>query len=260
MLDELKDIAKRAGKLLKMRFLEVSLGSAVDVSEKAKSDFVTSVDVEVEGFVRELVADRLGIPVVGEETGSEGGDLDAYILVDPIDGTRNFMRGNPHFAVNIAYLEKGDVVCGVTYDPMKNEMFFAQKARGAFLNGERVKVSSTELMDRAIVAIGLPYRGKAHVDFLVSLYRRLFLEGSATRHTGSAALDLAYVACGRYDAFVEIYLSPWDVASGVLMVKEAGGKVAPLIRKNPLDGWLIASSPSVFERVKALVRDCGIDL
>ncbi len=256
MLDELKDIAKRAGKLLKIRFLEVALGNVVDVSEKAKSDFVTNVDVEVESFIRRLIEERVNVPVIGEEMSSKKEDLKSCILVDPIDGTRNFMRGNPHFAVNIAYLENGEVLCGVTYDPMKNEMFFAERGRGAFLNGEKIRVSTTGVMDRAIVAIGLPYRGKNYVDFLVSLYKRLFLEGSATRHTGSAALDLAYVASGRYDAFVEIYLSPWDVAPGILMVEEAGGIISPLIKDDPLEGWLIAASADIFDKVKEMVKIC----
>ncbi len=255
MLKELKDIARRAGRLLKIRFFELLHGKNIDVSEKAKSDYVTAVDVEVEGYIRDLIESRLSIPVVGEEIETKT-DVDFFILVDPIDGTRNFMHGNPHFAINLAYVEKGKVVHGVTYDPIKNEMFFSEKDKGAFMNGERIHVSSTRNIGKAIVAIGLPYKGKEYIDAFSELYKRLFLNGIATRHTGSAALDLAYVACGRFDAFVELHLSAWDVASGILLIEEAGGIVEPLLRSCPLEGWIFASSKSVYKPLKGIVLSC----
>ena len=255
MLEELKDIVRKAGRLLKIRFLELLHGKSIDVSEKAKSDYVTAVDVEIEGYIRDLIESRLSIPVVGEEIETET-DMNFFILVDPIDGTRNFMHGNPHFAINLAYVEEGKVVYGVTYDPIKNEMFFSEKNKGAFMNGERIHVSSTKDVEKAIVAIGLPYKGKEYIDSFSELYKRLFLNGIATRHTGSAALDLAYVACGRFDAFVELYLSAWDVASGILLIEEARGIVEPLFKGCPLEGWIFAASKSVYEPLKGIVLSC----
>ncbi len=252
MLNLIKDVAVRAGRILHIRFLELLNGGSLEVREKAKSDFVTRVDVEVEAFIKDALSDT-GIPVVGEES-FEGRLPDTCLLVDPVDGTRNFMRGNPHFAVNIAFVNRGEVLCGVTYDPVKGELFEAQRGRGTFLNGERVRVSENAELSRALIAIGLPYRGRELVDVQVSLYRSIFLAAAASRHTGSAALDLAYVACGRYDAAVYFYLSPWDVAPGILMVEEAGGVVEGLLGKRPVDGWLLASNSVIKEKIKTLLE------
>ena len=260
MLDELKHIAKFAGKLLKIRFFEIQINRIkLEIEEKAKADFVTAVDVEIEEYIREKLRQKFPeIHVIGEE-GKNKEKTEAYFLVDPIDGTRNFMRSNPHFAVNITYVENDEPVVGVTYDPMKNEMFSAQKGIGAFLNGEKIKVSNTNELSKSIVAIGLPYRGREFIDKQAEIYRSLFLEACATRHTGSAALDLAYVACGRYDGFFEIYLSPWDVASGILMVKEAGGIVEPVFKENPLEGWLIATNGVIHHKLRNIIHQIITD-
>ncbi len=166
------------------------------------------------------------------------------------------MRGNPHFAINIAYFKKGKVLCGVTYDPVKKEMFFAEKGKGAFLNGERIKVSQNRELSKGIVGIGLPYRGKELIEEQTRIYKTLFLNGCATRHTGSAALDLAYVACGRYDGIIYFYLSPWDVASGILFVEEAGGKVEGVMGKRPIEGWLFATNGVIHETLKDILNPC----
>ncbi len=254
MLSLLKDTAKRAGRILKIRFLEMLSGKASEVMEKAKSDFVTPTDVEVENYIKELLSPS-GMPVVGEESFS-GKLPPSCILIDPIDGTRNFMRGNPHFAVNIAYVEDKRVICGVTYDPIKGEMFFAQKGKGAFLNGERLKVSSNREPSKAAVAIGLPYRGKELIELQTCIYKSLFLAGCASRHTGSAALDLAYVAAGRYDAIIYFHLSPWDVAPGILLVEEAGGRVEGLMGRKALEGWLLADNNKLHGFLKGLLGEC----
>jgi len=260
MLEELKHIAKLAGKLLKIRFTEAQINRVeLKVEEKAKADFVTAVDVEIESYIKdELLKKFPEICVVGEE-GREKRRTKDYFLVDPIDGTRNFMRLNPHFAINIAYVEDGQPVIGITYDPMKNEMFYAKRGMGAFLNGERIKVSTTKDISKAIVAIGLPYRGREFIDKQAKIYKYLFLQACATRHTGSAALDLAYVACGRYDGFFEIHLSPWDVAPGILMVEEARGMVEPIFKEDPLEGWLIATNGLIHHKLKETINQAITD-
>ncbi|BAT71229.1 myo-inositol-1(or 4)-monophosphatase [Thermosulfidibacter takaii ABI70S6] len=252
MLELLKDTAKKAGRLLKIRFLELLNGMETEVREKGKSDFVTRVDVEVENYIKELLANT-NISVVGEES-FKGEIPGTCIFIDPIDGTRNFMRKNPHFAINLAYQEKGKLLAGVTYDPMKNEMFSAAFSKGAFLNGERIYASTNKDIGKAIIAIGLPYRGRELIDIQTNLYRNIFLNGAATRHTGSAALDLAYISCGRYDAAIYFYLSPWDVAPGILLVEEAGGEVEGTMGREPIQGWIIASNKVIHPEVKDILE------
>ncbi len=252
MLKELENVAIKAGRLLKIRFLELLNGSEAETKEKAKSDFVTETDVEVEEYIKQLLA-PLGIPVIGEESFT-GKMPETCFLVDPIDGTRNFMRKNPHFAINIALYEKGRITAGITYDPVKEELFSAKRGEGAYLNGEKIKVSSNTHIGKALIGIGLPYRGKELIEIQTNLYKWIFLNGAASRHTGSAALDLAYVACGRYDAVIYFYLSPWDVAPGLLIVKEAGGIVEGLMGKEPIEGWLIASNGAIHTTVKEILN------
>ena len=253
MLRFLRDAAVKAGRLLEIRYLELLRGGGLEVREKGKSDFVTKVDEEVESYLKDLLSDA-GFPVVGEESFS-GSLPDRCIIVDPIDGTRNFLRGNPHFAVNIALVSDGNVICGVTYDPVKKELFEAENGRGAWLNGERIRVSDNQDISRALVAIGLPYRGRDLIDLQVKLYRNIFMATAASRHTGSAALDLAYVACGRYDAIVYFYLSPWDVAPGILLVEEAGGVVEGILGRRPLDGWLVAASSAILNKLREILPE-----
>ena len=252
MRDVLVDISLRAGKLLRERFFEISNGRDLKIEEKAKNDFVTEIDVEIEEFIKGELA-KYNIPIVGEET-SNITTYDTYIIVDPIDGTRNFMRKNPHFAVNIALICNKEPTIAITYDPLKEEFFFAEKGKGAFLNGEKILSSQNDDISKGIVALGLPYRGIEILERMMEVYRRLYKTGCAIRHTGSAALDLAYVACGRYDAMVEFFLSPWDVIPGILLVKEAGGKIDSIMDKKPEDGWIIAGG-KLFEKVYNIVND-----
>ena len=255
MLNLITNAAIKAGRLLEIRFLEILNGKATKVKEKGKSDFVTKADIEVEEYLKELLSEA-NVPVIGEES-YQGFLPDTCLVVDPIDGTRNFMRGNPHFALNVAYWEEGRIKIGVTYDPIKKELFWAEEGEGCYFNGEKVRVSSNGDISKALIAIGLPYRGRELVDVQTSLYRNIFLRAAATRHTGSAALDLAYVACGRYDGIVYFYLSPWDVMPGILMVKEAGGKVEGLMGRKPHEGWLVASNGALHDTIKELIPPEG---
>lgn len=252
MKDILTDVTLRAGKLLRERFFEISNGRDLKIDEKAKSDFVTEIDIEIEEFVKEELA-KYNIPIVGEET-SNSISYDTYIIVDPIDGTRNFMRKNPHFALNLALIYNNEPIIAITYDPLKEEFFLAEKGKGAFLNGQKILSSQNDDISKGIVALGLPYRGIEFLENMIEIYRRLYKTGCAIRHTGSAALDLAYVACGRYDAMVEFFLSPWDVIPGILLVKESGGMVTSIMDRKPEDGWIIAGG-KLFEKVYNIVNN-----
>ncbi len=255
MLEAALMVARGAGNLLRDRFLEMTQGQALEVEEKGPSDFVTRVDREVEDWIlEELARISPGVPVLseehfhGEEVPSTGW------IVDPLDGTRSFIHGIPHFAVTLAFMEGREITLGVTYAPMEEEFFHAARGKGTWFNGSRVSVSSVSEPSRAVVAMGLPYRGREHLDRLLAFYRKAYLKGMALRHTGSAALDLCYVACGRYDGLFYMDLSPWDVAAGGLMVQEGGGAVEGLDGKPWLSGWLIASNRALAPLMEELSR------
>ncbi len=255
MLEAALMVARGAGDILQRRFLEMTGGKALEVEEKGPSDFVTRVDREVEDWIlEELARISPGVPVLSEEH-FHGEDMPSTgWIVDPLDGTRSFIHAIPHFAVTLAFMEEGDVVLGATYAPMAGEFFHAARGRGTWFNGSRVSVSSVSQPSRAVVAMGLPYRGREHLEKLLAFYRGAYLRGMALRHTGSAALDLCYVACGRYDALFYMDLSPWDVAAGGLMVREAGGVVEGLGNRSWLSGWIMASNKTLAPLVEELGR------
>ncbi len=240
-------VARGAGDLLRQRFLEMVQGKTLEVEEKGPSDFVTRVDREVEDWIlQELSRLTPGVPVLSEEH-FHGEDVPSTgWIVDPLDGTRSFIHSIPHFAVTLAFMEEGRISLGVTYAPVEEEFFHAARGKGVWFNGSRVSVSSVYHPSRAVVAMGLPYRGREHLERLLAFYRAAYLRGMALRHTGSAALDLCYVACGRYDGLFYMDLSPWDVAAGGLMVLEGGGQVMGLGNKPWLSGWLVASNGALF--------------
>ncbi len=249
-------VARGAGELLKERFLDLLNGKALLVEEKGPSDFVTQVDREVEDWIlRELEAITPGMPVLSEEH-FHGQGISPYCwVVDPLDGTRSFIHGIPHFAVTLAFIEEGKPVLGVTYAPMEDETFHSEVGRGTWFNGLRIAVSPVEKPSRAVIAMGLPFRGKEHLTALLAFYQTMYMKGAALRHTGSAALDLCYVACGRYDGFFCLDLSPWDVAAGGLMVQEAGGIVKGLAGKPWLEGWILASNARVHPLLAAVAQE-----
>ena len=253
MLEAALMVAQGAGDLLRRRFLEMTRGDGLEVEEKGPSDFVTRVDREVEDWILgELARISPGVPVLSEEH-FHGEDVPSTgWIVDPLDGTRSFIHSIPHFAVTLAFMEEGQISLGVTYAPVEEEFFHASRGKGVWFNGTRVSVSSVSHPSRAVVAMGLPYRGREHLDRLLAFYRAAYLKGMALRHTGSAALDLCYVACGRYDGLFYMDLSPWDVAAGGLMVLEGGGQVMGLGDKSWLSGWLVASNGALFPLLREI--------
>ncbi|HVF36148.1 MAG TPA: inositol monophosphatase family protein [Candidatus Saccharimonadia bacterium] len=196
------------------------------VVEKDRHDFASEVDrmAEVE-IVREL---RRAFPdhaILAEESGASGRSRFTWI-VDPLDGTHNYLRGFPHFSVSIALAENGETQHGVVFDPIRDELYTASKGGGAFLNDKRMRVSGRISLAGALLATGFPFRQRQHIDAHLAMTRSLLAGAQAEdiRRTGSAALDLAYVAAGRLDGYWEIGLKPWDMAAGALLVREAGGR------------------------------------
>ena len=217
--------ALRAGKNLKRDLGEVE---NLQVSLKGPRNFVTAADRRAEEIVREeLLKARPDYGFLGEEGGArEGRDTSQRWIVDPLDGTTNFLHGIPHFAVSIALERNGVVVAGLTYNPALNELFVAERGKGAFLNDKRIRVAARRRLADAVVGCGLPHYGRGDLDLARAEIFAAQQNFAGLRRFGAATLDLAWIAAGRLDAYWERDLSPWDVAAGTLLVREAGGFVS----------------------------------
>lgn len=217
--------ARKGARTLRRDFGEVE---QLQISRKGPADFVTVADERAEQAVREaLEKGRPGYGFLLEEGGEiPGTDASHRFIIDPLDGTTNFLHGIPHFAVSIALEREGELVAGVVYNPISDEMFWAEKGKGAFLNDRRLRVAARTKLDDAVLATGIPYRGRpGHAQLLTEMHA-LMSRVAGIRRFGAAALDLAYVAAGRFDGFWERGLAPWDIAAGMVLVREAGGFVS----------------------------------
>lgn len=223
----------------------------LQVTQKGPADFVTNADIRTEKIlIDELSNARPGYGFVTEETGVIVGSDSAHRwVIDPIDGTTNFMHGVPHFAISIALEREGEAVAGVVYDPVKEETFIAEKGGGAFLNGRRLRVSGRTKLHEVLLATGIPFRGHGDHGEFKSQLTRAMEETSGVRRFGAASLDLAYVAAGRYDGYWESGVSHWDIAAGLLLVQESGGMVSDVKGgKNPVaSGTVLASGPQLHQ-------------
>ncbi len=200
--------------------------SGKDIETKQASDFVTRIDKEAEQLILDTIRQRFPAHhFLAEESIKDDDTAEYRWIIDPLDGTTNFIHQYPVFSVSIALEYKGEIILGLVYDPTRNEMFTAEKATGAFLNGQPLRISRITDLSNSLIATGFPFRKKELIETYLKLFRNVFERVSDIRRAGSAALDLAYVAAGRCDAFFEIGLSPWDVAAGSILVKEAGGIV-----------------------------------
>ena len=257
-LNVMMKAARKAGRTLVKDFGEVE---NLQVSMKGAGDFVTRADIAAERIIRdELMGARPSYGWLAEEGGGEGGkDPTRRWIVDPLDGTTNFLHGLPHFAVSIALEHKGEVISGVIYDPVKDELFFAEKGTGAWMNDKRLRVSGRHKMIEAIFATGLPYAGRADLPETLHDLARLLPACAGVRRWGAAALDLAYVAAGRYDGFWERGLKPWDLAAGVVIAREAGALVQPLDPQGDIlgDGEILAANEAIFDKFARVIRDRG---
>ncbi len=219
---------------------------SIAVIEKHHLDFVSEVDRQAETeIVRELRRAYPDHAILGEETGASGKAGARYTwAVDPLDGTHNYLRGIPHFAVSIAQLDRGEPIHAVILDPLRNEIYAASKGDGAFLNDRRMRVARRESLDGAMLATGFPYRERRHLDAQLGMTRELLKRAEDIRRTGSAALDLAWTAAGRLDGYYETGLKLWDMAAGCLLVREAGGRYCDFSGRDglPESGNIIAAN------------------
>lgn len=254
-LNVMMKTARKAGRGLLKDFGEVE---NLQVSTKGPGDFVSRADKAAEALIREeLMLARPTYGFMGEE-GKEhfGDDPTRRWIVDPLDGTTNFLHGLPHWAVSIALEHKGQIVAGVIYDPVKDEMFYAEKGGGAWLNESRLRVSSRHRMIESVFATGLPFGGRSDLPETLQDLARIMPTCAGVRRFGAAALDLAYVAAGRYDGFWERALHSWDIAAGIVIVREAGGIVEPLEAGGDImeDGALICANEPIFETFAKVIR------
>ena len=254
-LNVMMKTARKAGRALLKDFGEVE---QLQVSTKGPSDFVTRADRAAEQMIREdLLHARPSYGFLGEEGREiEGEDPTRRWIVDPLDGTTNFLHGLPHWAVSIALEHKGQIVAGVIYDPVKDEMFYAEKGGGAWLNESRLRVSGRHKLIESIFATGLPFAGRADLPETLQDLARLLPACAGVRRFGAAALDLAYVAAGRYDGFWERGLKSWDMAAGLVIVREAGGIVEPLQAEADIigSGQVICANEAIFETFAKVIR------
>jgi myo-inositol-1(or 4)-monophosphatase len=237
--------AQRAGKIIRENLGHISKD---DIGLKKESDFVTRVDTESERIIINTIKERFpGHSFLAEESAQET-ETDSYRwIIDPLDGTTNYIHQYPVFAVSIALEYKRERIAGVIYDPLRNDLFTAVKGKGAFLNGNRIAVSPVRDLKYSLISTGFPFRQKERIDLYLRLFKNIFNRVSDMRRAGSAALDLAYLACGRCEGFFEIGLSPWDVAAGALMITEAGGVVTDFNGGNNFlsTGNIIAGTPVI---------------
>ena len=267
MLNVAVRAARQAGRLINRASLDVE---SMLVTRKERNDFVTEVDkASEEAIIETLLAAYPSHAILAEESGHRPGtggsksvraealkEADHIWIIDPLDGTTNFIHGVPHYCISIALMEHGVITHGLIYDPVRNELFTASRGRGAFLNDRRIRVSKRTRLEESLIGTGFPFRMISQIDGYLRMLRPVMEKAAGIRRAGAAALDMAYTAAGRFDAFFEIGLKPWDVAAGSLLVTEAGGLVGDFSgNANYLEGeQVLAGAPKVFSAMIPLLN------
>jgi myo-inositol-1(or 4)-monophosphatase len=255
MLNTAIKAARRAGAII-LRSLEKRDNLKIDI--KGKNDFVSEVDRQAEATIIDTL--RRAYPdhaILAEESGAQTGQQSEYQwIIDPLDGTTNFLHGNPQFSVSIGLTHKNLLHQAVVYDPLRNELYTASRGGGTLLNDRRVRVSTLTGLDGALIGTGFPYTIHEHIDSYLETLKAILYQTAGVRRPGSAALDLAYVACGRLDGFWEIGLKPWDMAAGALLILEAGGFVSDFGGGEQYfaTGNIVAGTPRVHKAILETIQ------
>ncbi len=253
MLNIAVKAVRRAGTVI-LRYADQLERLAIE--SKGRSDFVTEVDREAEAEIIRTI--RKAYPdhaFLAEESGRHPGN-DYVWVIDPLDGTTNYVHGYPQFGVSVALMHRDKLDQAVVFDPLRNELFTASRGVGAQLNDRRMRVSRVTKLELALLGTGFPFRAHEHLEVWIDTFRVLLTHTSGIRRAGSAALDLAHVACGRLDGFWEIGLGPWDMAAGALLVEEAGGLIGDFAggQRFLQTGNVIAGNPEVYSRITELIQ------
>ena len=267
MLNVAVRAARQAGRLINRASIDVE---ALRVTRKERNDFVTEVDKAAEDAIIEiLLAAYPTHAIIAEESGVHPArgtvriprsqmlrEAEHLWIIDPLDGTTNFVHGVPHYCISIALMERGVITQGLVYDPIRNELFTASRGRGAFLNDRRIRVSKRTRIDESLIGTGFPFRMVSELDAYFAILRPVMERAAGVRRAGAAALDMAYTAAGRFDAFFEMGLKPWDVAAGSLLVTEAGGLVGDFAGNASYfeSEQIVAGAPKVFSAMIPLLE------
>ncbi len=255
LLNVMIKAAQKAGRTLKRDFGEVE---HLQVSLKGPGNFVTAADRRAEEILcAELAAARPGYGFVGEEGGKRAGTDETHTwIVDPLDGTSNFLHGIPHFAISIGLEREGMIVAGLVYNPISDELFTAERGKGAFLNNQRLRVAARKRLGDAVVACGLPHLGRGDLELANRELAAVQPKVAGLRRFGAASLDLAWLAAGRFDAYWERQLSPWDIAGGLILVREAGGYVTDFEQGDTpwISGDVVAGNEAMHRDLLGLLK------
>lgn len=253
MLNTAVKAARRAATIINRASNDLD---SLNVRVKQDNDFVSEVDHAAEQAIIETLLTAYPQHAILAEESGQTGDSEFQWIIDPLDGTTNFLHGFPQYAISIALMVRGQLDQAVVYDPTRNELFTASKGSGAFLNDRRIRVSRRTKLAESLVGTGFPYRDFTHLDAYTGMFRDLVQKTSGLRRPGSASIDLAWVAAGRTDGFFEIGLNPWDIAAGCLLVKEAGGLVSDFTGEDGYlkSGHVVAGNPKVFAQLLQAIQ------
>ena len=254
MLNTAVKAARKAGSIITRASFDID---KLTIRRKRQNDFVSEVDHAAEEAIISVL--REAYPshgILAEESGEKDIKADHVWIIDPLDGTTNFLHGFPQYCISIGMRHKGALAHGVVFDPNRNELFTASKGVGAYLNDRRIRVSKTDRLEDALMATGFPFREVGDLDNYLRMFKQVTMATSGIRRPGAAALDLAWVACGRVDGFWEVGLSPWDMAAGALLVREAGGLVGDLDGEDKFmeSGRVVATNAKLFAATLQLLK------
>ncbi len=253
MLNIAVKAARRAGAIINRASQDIN---SLTIKSKNFNDFVSEVDVAAELEIINTLKDVYPTHgFLGEESGKTSHQSDFIWIIDPLDGTTNFLHNFPQYCVSIALQHKGEITQAVIYEPNRNDLYTATKGRGAFLNDKRIRVSKCNKLQDALIGTGFPFRDLQYLDDYLSMFKSMLQKTSGIRRAGSAALDLAYVANGSLDGFWEIGLSPWDVAAGGLLIQEAGGMVSDFSGQQDWleSGHILVATPKIHDDMRELI-------
>jgi len=257
MLNTAVKAARKAGSIINRASFDID---KLTIRKKRQNDFVSEVDEAAEEAIISVLRDAYpDHAILAEESGRTDTKSDYVWVIDPLDGTTNFLHGFPQYCVSIGLLHKGKPTQAVVYDTNRNELFTASKGVGAYLNDRRIRASRADKLEDALVGTGFPFREVGHLDDYLRMFKNVTKATSGIRRPGAAALDLAWVACGRIDAFWEIGLSPWDMAAGALLIREAGGLVGDFAgeEKYMETGRIAAANGKIFAALLKVLHDKG---
>lgn len=244
--------AQAGGEVILKAHKDRQPGRLTDFTTKGQNDFVTAIDREAEARIISIIREVYpGHDLQAEESPREPSRSEYRWIIDPLDGTTNFIHGYPMFAVSIGLSYKGRMQMGVVFDPLRGELFRAEAGQGAYLNDRRIQVSEVRRLQDGLLLTGFPFKGRQYLHKYLAIFEELFRAASGIRRGGAAALDLAYVACGRADGFFELLLSPWDMAAGVVLILEAGGVVTDFTGGDAYmaTGHIVAGHETVVEQM-----------